>query len=259
MGSIRSLYKQSLKPADSRFNLYFARPLAAPLVYVFAKTRITPNQITFISTMIMVFAVIFLAILSGPIGLALGVILIELSYVFDCVDGQLARVTGRTSEVGGDLDFMMDELKAYLLIMAIGVRGMLFNEEWLALPVGAQWPLFISGLALVFTASAISLTKFIRSERYALATGQQVVKHGQSAGEGRGGGPMWPIKVLARLITQYPTSLPIFAVLGRLDLFLYAYGAFHALYACQAVLGILIKLGRFAPKNGVPRDMRSEE
>ena len=37
---IRRIYRQSLKPADSYFNLYLARPLAAPFVALFARTRV---------------------------------------------------------------------------------------------------------------------------------------------------------------------------------------------------------------------------
>ncbi len=251
-----SLYKQSLKPNDSLFNLYLARPLAAPLVYLFAQTRVTPNQVTFMSTLIMIIALIALSSIAGPLGLLIGVIGVELSYVFDCVDGQLARVTGRTSEVGGDLDFMMDELKAYLLIVAIGLRGAFTEGDtpWLGAPVlmgvdSQTWPLICSIFALLVTASAITLTRFIRSERYAIATGSKAQKHGQSAGEGRSGGPLWPIKMIARLITQYPASLPIFALTNTLDIFLYAYGVLHLLYVAQASLGIFIKLGRFAPQN----------
>lgn len=259
------LYRQSLKPSDSRFNLYFARPLAAPLVFIFAKTRITPNQITFISTLIMVAALVALVCIQGMLGLWIALFGIELSYIFDCVDGQLARVTKRSSAVGGDLDFMMDELKAYMLIAAIGFRGAIETPiAWHAIPTWWTWPLetwpiTCSTIALMTTASAISLTRFIRSERYAIATGTIQQKHGQSAGEGRHGGPLWPIKLVARLITQYPASLPFFIFTNTLDLFLYAYAILHLLYAGQASLGIFLKLGRFAPKTSIPITSGTEE
>lgn len=263
---IWALYKQSLKTNDSKFNLYVARPLAAPLVYLFAKTRVTPNQITFLSTIVMFLGICCLASISGSLGLILGIIGIELSYVLDCVDGQLARVTQRSSEVGGDLDFMMDELKAYLLIASIGFRGSLIDggQTWFALPsifknMPSIWPLFAACITLVITASAITLTRFIRSERYAKEIGVPVQKHGQSAGEGRSGGILWPIKMFARLITQYPASLPLFALTNTLDLFLYAYAILHFLYAGQSFLGIFLKLGRFAPLQQPPSHTGAEE
>jgi hypothetical protein len=251
--SLAELYKQSLKPADSKFNLYFARPLAAPIVAICARTPITPNQITFMSTFIMILALVGLVYFDGGVGLWIGVIGIELSYIFDCVDGQLARVTGRTSEVGGLLDFMMDELKAYLLLAAITLRLYWFphgyEEGWnwgsLAL-MHNPWTL-VGGLAsVVIFASAISLTRFRRTPEYAQATGRIQLKNGQAAGEGKSGGPLWPIKMGARLISQYPTSIPFFMLFNRLDLFLYSYTLLHLLYAGVSFTDLILQLGRFA-------------
>jgi hypothetical protein len=87
-----------------------------------ARTRATPNQVTFVSIGVFMCAAAALALLPGALGLWLGVALVELSYIFDCADGQLARVTGRSSSVGALLDFLMDELKAYLLIAAVAAR-----------------------------------------------------------------------------------------------------------------------------------------
>jgi phosphatidylglycerophosphate synthase len=119
---IRRIYRESLKPADSLFNLYVARPPAAVVVAALARTRTTPNQVTFASIAIFVVAMVALAGLPGWAGLLAGVGLVELSYVFDCADGQLARLTKRSSPVGALLDFLMDELKAYLLVAGITVR-----------------------------------------------------------------------------------------------------------------------------------------
>lgn len=249
------LYRQSLKPADSLFNLYIARVLAAPFVWFFARTPITPNQVTFLSTFVMALGMGALMTIEGQWGLYLGLIGLELSYVFDCVDGQLARVTGRTSEVGASLDFMMDELKAYLLIAAIAIRLFFFGplltgSDFIASIVGLQgalppyFALLLGLITLVVFASAISLTRFTRSIEYAKATGIEQIRHGQSAGEGRSGGPLWPLKALIRLISQYPTTFPFFIFFDALDLFLYAYGAVHILYVAQAGLGVMLKLAR---------------
>jgi phosphatidylglycerophosphate synthase len=37
-------------------------------------------------------------------------LVLELSYILDCTDGQLARLKHQTSPVGAHLDFLMDEL-----------------------------------------------------------------------------------------------------------------------------------------------------
>ena len=65
--------------------------------------------------------------------------------MLDCVDGQLARLRGTSSPIGAHLDFLMDELKAFLLVAAAGVR--LWRETnqpfWLLEGAGrrsVRWP-----------------------------------------------------------------------------------------------------------------------
>ena len=76
---------------------------------------------------------------------------------------------------------MMDELKAYIMIMAISVR--LFLTYSHSAEGNAEFYLLCGLGTLVAFASAISLTRFVRSAEYAQATGQPQAKHGQSAGK----------------------------------------------------------------------------
>ncbi len=155
-GEVRRIYRESLKPADSLFNIYLARPPAAVVVTALARTRVTPNQLSFVSIGVFLVAVGLLVGVPGWLGVLLGVLGVELSYVFDCADGQLARVTGRSSAVGAQLDFLMDELKAYLLVAGVSAR-------W-ALHDGGELTSLLVGLGtLVVVGSALSLTKFVRS------------------------------------------------------------------------------------------------
>ena len=73
---------------------------------VLARTRISPNQVTLLSILPMVAGVIAFVTLPGPMGLWLGVIGVELAYILDCADGQLARVTQTSSPVGGEPRFL---------------------------------------------------------------------------------------------------------------------------------------------------------
>ena len=74
-----------------------------------------------------------LALWPGWRALVIAAGVIELSYVLDCVDGQLARLKGTSSPIGAHLDFLMDELKAFLLIAAVGIRLWLpsGSDRWL--------------------------------------------------------------------------------------------------------------------------------
>lgn len=244
--NLRQIYRDSLKPADSLFNLYLARPLAAAWVALFARTAITPNQVTLLSMAVMLLSAAPLLLWPGAWGLALGVILIELSYVLDCADGQLARLTGRTSEAGARLDFLMDELKALLLIAALSGRWHLYDG-------GEEAALWVGVITLGLLAGALSLTRFLRSPEYARATGTTPLKDGEAAGEASARrGPLWPVKAAARLISQYPATLPLFALVGRMDFFLYAYAGVHALYVAQCSAVIVWRLGRATPPGPKP-------
>ena len=186
----------------------------------------------------MLAGLVALVLMPGPLGLWLGVVGVELAYILDCVDGQLARVTGRTSIIGGELDFLMDELKAVLLIGALTVRWSIHD--------GGSTEAFLVGVpVLAILAIALSLTRFVRTDLYAEATGTERQRHGESAGAASTRkSPLWPVEMVARLISQYPVTLPIFAAFGRMDLFVWAYGVVHVLYAGKTMLSILLNLGR---------------
>src|SRR5918912_111359 len=97
LSAATDIYRRTRKPNDIVWNRFVARPLAAVLAAL-------------------------LAILPSWGALIGGAAIIELSYVLDCADGQLARLKGTSSPVGAHLDFLMDELKAFALIAAIAVR-----------------------------------------------------------------------------------------------------------------------------------------
>ncbi|MGZ4123852.1 MAG: CDP-alcohol phosphatidyltransferase family protein, partial [Tumebacillaceae bacterium] len=49
----------------------------------------------------------------------LGGVLYQISYIFDCCDGYVARKTGQSSDLGYWLDHILDELKLVLLVIAL--------------------------------------------------------------------------------------------------------------------------------------------
>ena len=237
LSEIRRVYSESIKPSDSMFNLYLARPLAAPIVALLAKTSITPNQVSLGSLVPMLAGCGCLALMEGPLGIWLGVLGVELAYILDCVDGQLARITSQTSIIGGELDFMLDGIKAMCLIVALTVR-------WATLNDGGQSGFVIGLLSLGFLGVALTLTRFIRSEAYCAATGTKRQDHGESAGAAQQRkGPLWPVEMAARSISQYPVTLPVFAAFDRFDLFVWAYGVVHLLYAGRTGLAVAYRLG----------------
>ena len=248
---IADSYRRTKKPKDFLWNRLVARPLAAVLLVPAAKTRITPNQVTFVSLAVYVVAMALLVGLPGYAGLLIAVAVLQLSYVLDCVDGQLARLRGTMSPVGAYLDFLMDEFKAFMLVAGTGAR--LWRAE-----ARTQW--LVEALAgLVVVASAISLTTFIRRPEYLRATGAPRPQSAGDYGDGLYGvapAPARPrslvakmaaaVEALGRLIIHYPSYLVFVALANRLDLFLHVYLAINAAYGGRTILSVVRKLGKRA-------------
>jgi phosphatidylglycerophosphate synthase len=246
-GQIAEVYRRTRKPKDILWNRFVARPLAAVLLVPLRATRITPNQITLATLVVFAAGAVVLALCPGWRALIVAAAVIELSYVLDCVDGQLARLKGMSSPVGAHLDFLMDELKAFLLIAAVGIRLWLVDSQ-------ARW--LIEGLVgLVIVASAISLTTFLRRPEYAAATGAKVGMGTGDYGEGfaqnsdadsaqRRWSPLRAVEALGKFIVHYPSYILFVALANRIDLFLHAYVAMNAAYAARSLLGITLRLGR---------------
>jgi phosphatidylglycerophosphate synthase len=78
---------------------------------------------------------------SWPIGL-LALIGWQLAYAFDCADGQLARVTGRTSAAGGRLDVLCDVAVQISLVAALAAIAKTQVDDtpaWLLAAFAGTW------------------------------------------------------------------------------------------------------------------------
>ena len=98
----------------------------------FASTGLSPNFWTAVS---LAFALVAAAIyaLDGAVefGLILGGALLLISGFFDMVDGQVARVTGKTSPKGSYLDSMFDKIAEVAIFLGILAGG--YAEPYLVL------------------------------------------------------------------------------------------------------------------------------
>ncbi len=253
-GRIADIYRRTSKPKDILWNRLVARPIAALVLAPLQHTRISPNQVTLASLVVFAGAAALMAFLPGHRGLLLAVAVLEFSYVLDCVDGQLARLRGTSTPVGAHLDFLMDELKAFLLVAAAGVRlwqGAGTNAG------GESW--LLEGLAaLVAIASAISLSTFVRRPEYLAATGTAPGRTAGDYGAGFDGaasttapterkrGPVQIVEAIGRYVIHYPSYLVFIAAADRLDIFLHAYLAVNTAHTGRSLLAIARRLGKFA-------------
>ncbi len=96
----------------------------------FASTGLSPNFWTVVG---LIFALISALVygLGLEFSLIIGGVLLLVSGFFDMVDGQVAKVTGKTSKKGGYLDSMFDKIAETAIFLGILVGG--YVEPYLVL------------------------------------------------------------------------------------------------------------------------------
>ena len=226
------VYLKTRKMPDLFWNLYVCRPVAAVLVDWLKGTRVTPNQITLSALVVAVVAAALLIVLPGYQGLVIAIVVYQASYVLDCVDGMLARWRGIQSTPGHLLDFLMDEIKAFVVLGAASVR--LFQDQkdvrFLLLGLGG----------LVALASGIALTTFMRRPEILPPPDPDAATRPRSLISRAVG----LIEQFAKFLIHYPSYILVAAVLGRLEYYFYPYIAVNALYAVRAFLQVAARFGR---------------
>jgi phosphatidylserine synthase len=250
LSEAKAVYLATRKKNDQLFNTYFMRPIAGLVVSLLGRTRVTPNQLTILNvTLFALAAGLLIALPDDPGGwIAIGVV--EISYLFDCSDGMLARHKKIASKQGHLFDFFTDEIKAVMLAGALAVR--MWRSGGYGID-GGFWPadsawFLLAGIAGVATiASATSLTNFVRRPEI---SGREtpVHAHYETVEDKDSAGVVKRLAGLAmtflRFLNHYPSHIWLFAVLGRLDLFFWMYVCINFLYLAKGWLGLVLRFGR---------------
>ncbi|AEJ43454.1 CDP-alcohol phosphatidyltransferase family protein [Alicyclobacillus acidocaldarius] len=140
MSELQRIDACAKRPIDIWTN-YLFYPLSIRLVYLLRNTPVTPNQITLFS--------LFLCLL-GCVGFSTGIrgdviaglVLVEISYVFDCADGQLARYRQQFSAIGGWLDQVADRIKEFAIYFSLAYGYTRWHPSATALWAWAMTALF---------------------------------------------------------------------------------------------------------------------
>ncbi len=238
------VYRETRKKHDQVFNVYVMRPLAAVFVAAIHRTRVTPNQVTLLNLAVfLAAAALFIALPTWSGGL-IAVAVLELSYCFDCADGMLARYKKLASKAGHAFDFFTDELKAVLLVGALALRS------WRAGGYGFDGRLWDAGDArfllaavagVTVIASAISLTNFVRSPAVS-GKDATVEAYYETVEQKKSAGAL--VATFLRFLNHYPSHIWLWALAGRLDVYLWIWVALNALYLARGWLGLVLRFGR---------------
>ncbi len=115
--------RQTFKPRQEWWSRVFASPLASGILLLIADWRVvTPNRLTLGSLATALFAC-FLIPGAGEANLLIAAAAIQVSYVLDCMDGQLARYRQISTPVGAFADKWSDYVKFPALLLALTIAA----------------------------------------------------------------------------------------------------------------------------------------
>ena len=103
---------------DGFYSVFFLRKFSKILTWLAVRIGATPNQVTLLSFAIGLYAAYSFS-QGGFAATLIGAILLQMSIIVDCVDGELARYTRKFSSLGAWLDAVTDRVKEYLVFFGL--------------------------------------------------------------------------------------------------------------------------------------------
>ena len=136
-----------VKTTDGFFTTCFGSPLSVHVARACARAGIRPNPVTVFSMALGVAAAAAFAT-GDRAGYVAGAVIAYFAFFFDCVDGQLARLTQTFSALGAYLDSIFDRAKEYVIYAGLAIGA---GTE-------TDWVLACAAIALQTTRHAIDFS-----------------------------------------------------------------------------------------------------
>jgi len=118
LNDARLRLKLANRANDGFFSVFFLRKFSKLFTWAAVRLKMTPNQVTLISFAIGLYSAYQFSLGTFWSTFA-GAVLLQLSIIVDCVDGELARYTRQFSQLGAWLDAITDRIKEYLVFFAL--------------------------------------------------------------------------------------------------------------------------------------------
>ncbi|MFC1598228.1 CDP-alcohol phosphatidyltransferase family protein [Patescibacteria group bacterium] len=134
--------KGIIKKDDGFLAYYFSAQLAYYLVQATKKLSLRPNHFTAISLVLGLLAAGFFS-MGDYTSLVIGVIVLNISFICDCADGQLSRLKGLQSKMGHWFDYHSDKLKDGALLLGLAYGAFINSGSTL-------WWIFVIVFAAIF-------------------------------------------------------------------------------------------------------------
>ena len=112
-------------PDDEWWSSFVTSPIAVLINWVVVDwSWLSPNRITLLSLVTAIAASAFILVGSGE-SFLIAAVLINLSHVFDCMDGQMAVYRGQSSRFGEYFDKVSDQIQIFIWFSAVGYAAYL--------------------------------------------------------------------------------------------------------------------------------------
>ena len=117
---------------DEWWSSFVTSPLAIAANYMVVDIKwLTPNLITLFSFLVAFVSVLFI-LGGGTVNFVIAAILIQLSHVLDCMDGQMARYRRTPSPSGGYYDKLTDQIQVLIWFGAAGYAAYVQSQDVLS-------------------------------------------------------------------------------------------------------------------------------
>lgn len=114
---------------DEWWSSFVTSPIAIVFNYLVVDLKfLTPNLVTLLSFIVAIVSAV-LIILGGTVNFMIAAVLIHLSHVLDCMDGQMARYRKTASMSGSYFDRLTDQIQVTLWFGAVGYAAYLQSND----------------------------------------------------------------------------------------------------------------------------------
>ena len=129
MYSVKEIKQAATRKREAWWMVLVMNRIAVRLLWVIANyTKATPNQITTISLILSIPSA-FCFLQNTFVYSIIGAFLFETAFLFDCMDGKLARLRGSSSNFGAYYDLTVDRFRIVMCSIALGKSFSVSNSN----------------------------------------------------------------------------------------------------------------------------------
>jgi len=139
------------KEDDDYFSLRCTRKISKYFTILLLHTNISANQVTIIDILLGILSAVLFSF--GHYSLSvIAAFTLQLWYIFDCVDGEVARARNQCTSEGLYLDYVGHDIVQPIVYIGIGFGVISSNEQLLNMQLhGNYWILFLSFICCHFS------------------------------------------------------------------------------------------------------------